>query len=185
MRLYIMRDGSSYTTAQSLNKRPFNRIIQLLFLPQRRALCKKCSGTIFRLRSRESLEQRYIRIQYFKRSRAILTGLALWPSLPTARRSRQAHITRRSGSGTRLPEPCSRRSRAILAGLGRWPSLPTANTFRLYMYLASGQQKELLGISGYQPIIDLLVKLYEAGLWFQGIHQGDYYFFRFNQGYTY
>jgi hypothetical protein len=27
-RLYMMRDGLSYTTDQSLNKRPFNRIVQ-------------------------------------------------------------------------------------------------------------------------------------------------------------
>jgi hypothetical protein len=38
MRLYMMRDGSLYTTDQLLNKRPFNHIVQHLSLAQRRVL---------------------------------------------------------------------------------------------------------------------------------------------------
>ena len=56
MHLYMMQGDLLYSIDRLSNRRLFKHIVQLLSLPQRRALFEKRSRNIFRLGSRESLE---------------------------------------------------------------------------------------------------------------------------------
>jgi hypothetical protein len=56
MHLYMMQRGLPYTADQLLSRRPFNRIVRPLSLPQRRVLSEQHLRSVFRLGSRKNLE---------------------------------------------------------------------------------------------------------------------------------
>jgi len=112
MHLYMMQRGSPYITGQSLNRHPYNYIVQPLSSPQRKVLFEKHLRSISPLGFKQSPKYKHIGTRRYRRSRATRAQSDQSPSRRTGSRSSRAQTIRRSGSGTLLQEYYYRRSRA-------------------------------------------------------------------------